>query len=229
MQPCFVARSISWKGCLSRRAAYRQHLGRAAQAMKAEGWIVQQHLYSRILSMNAERSRWAWTDLLLTELAEGVSPEAFLKREQVPAGAETFRLEVLEPTPGCYVPQPAAASGSLYSVEYIDVMAGSLNDYRSLMVAESGPAMKLLVDGGEVTTFIPLETREVILSTTPSISWNQIHIIGMKWTGPFTFQRRYDQALRRLHPERGFDSLVTQLEQICSYARMDLAMRRVMA
>lgn len=88
---------------------------------------------------------------------------------------------------------------------------------------------RLYLSGEEATTFLPLETRDVLLSTTPSISWNQIHIIGMKWTGPFTFQRRYDQALRRLHPERGFDSLVTQLEQICSYARMDLAMRRVMA
>ena len=189
------------------------------------GLLVGRHTFETVLvySEAAQLSRWSHLHLMCA--AEEVDPQQLLQAEEeqkqtrwatLPtvaqldqALAEVRRIEVLHSTPYAYYPHPVLAARQregevLFSVEYIDVQAARLDEYRHSMMVNSGPAMQLLMQRGTTYNFIALETAEVLLTQPEMPGWNQIHVMGVFSSKTIPdFLRAFYTALREVNPTSG--------------------------
>lgn len=118
-----------------------------------------------------------------------------------------MRAEILLTTPGSFV-VPTAWMGSSNrpgrkpSIEYLDVDASRLADYRDIMRRYIGPAAAKLVAMDKLGTFRSMETAAVLFQE-PSLgaSWNQIHLSEVVAEGFRGFGEELDATLRETVPD----------------------------
>jgi hypothetical protein len=235
----YVAQTVSLKG---ERGVFLQWLEDSqlplATQLQQEGLLSGQRVYELQMVSESKTENVEWDYLILYELSEGITPDSFLQRTdalligngQASDGSpfETYRIEILDSTPGAYYPLSSeAAQGDravAYTVEYINVHVDALTDYQTSMVENSGPAMKELVARSFVHNFIALETTQIIYAKPEGQSWNQIHVIGFKPLNLPRFIPTYDQVLWEVTPGgKGFDEVVDHLNEICENTRVDLS------
>lgn len=228
----------------ARRAAYLEHLAQRAvpvwRALVADGALAGREVFEQVGIIKEADDVPAWRFLHLATVADGVDPDDLIQREARAlagadfADAEVLRSEVMVRTPLGYLARPAAAAEGraraetpAFTLEYIDVDAPFLNEYRLTMMLNAGPAFADLVAAAAVHSFRAFET-EAVQSSRPGLPhWNQLHVIGV-W--PNELDRLWpalDDALKRVNPEgHGLKEVFGRLPAIRRILRMSANERR---
>ncbi|MBA4790776.1 MAG: hypothetical protein H2042_13835 [Rhizobiales bacterium] len=167
----------------------------------------------------------AWSHLELSYFRDMVPAEVIRELVLSPSATGLLRAELLLTTPSSFVlPQDwsgaAARPDRQASLEYIDVDAPYLADYRDIMRTYIGPAAAKLVQAGRIGTFRTMETAAV-LHHDPSfaISWNQIHLCEVPADGFNGFGQEFDAALREVAPDGGFTAVFSGLDSMRTIPR----------
>jgi hypothetical protein len=141
------------------------------------------------------------------------------------ADAYLLRAEILLTTPSAFV-MPRGWQGSTdwpgrqASLEYINVQAAYLDEYREIMRKYIGPAAAKLVGTDRIGTFRAMETAAVLYHH-PSLNadWNQIHLCEVD-AGSFKgFGQEFDAALREISPDGGFAGVFAGLDRMRTIPR----------
>jgi hypothetical protein len=164
-----------------------------------------------------------WSHLELSYFRHVVPAKAILDlvvRRQ-PADAVLLRAEILLTTPSSFV-LPRDWQGSAdrperqASLEYIDVEAASLGEYRDVMRTWIGPAAAKLVRANRIGTFRAMETAAVLYRDPElNIDWNQIHLCEVD---PSRFDG-FGAALQEVSPNSGLAGVFAGLERIRTIPR----------
>ncbi|MBL6454878.1 hypothetical protein JMJ55_06055 [Belnapia sp. T6] len=142
-----------------------------------------------------------WSHLELSYFRGLIPAEAIvnLVQDPQPAGTDLLRAELLLTTPASFV-LPRAWQGSAdrpVSLEYIDVQAAHLTEYREVMRRYCGPAAAKLVQANRFGTFRAMETAAVLYRAPAfRIDWNQIHLCEVDAGGFNGFGQEFAAALR---------------------------------
>jgi len=172
-----------------------------------------------------------WSHVELTYFRNVVPADAILdlvvKRQ--PAETDLLRAEILLTTPSAFV-LPHDWQGSTdrperqASMEYIEVQATHLRDYRDVMRKYIGPAAARLVRASRIGTFRAMETA-VVLYRHPDlkIDWNQIHLCEVDARGFHGFSQEFDAALHEVSPDGGFAGVFAGLDRIRTIPRWTLS------
>lgn len=168
-----------------------------------------------------------WSHLELSYFQDIVPADVIDELVLKPRLAETqlLRAELLLTTPSAFV-MPRDWKGSAdraelqASLEYIDVRAEHLAEYRDIMRRYIGPAAARLVGEGKIGTFRTMETVAV-LYRDPSldIDWNQIHLSEVNARSFNGFGQEFDAALREMSPDGGFVGIFAGLERMRTIPR----------
>ncbi|WNS45086.1 hypothetical protein [Paenibacillus sp. MMS20-IR301] len=147
-----------------------------------------------------------WNMLHLLQLRGKPQAEECLARldnlERFPA-AEMIRKEILFSTPDSNYPEPAPKFRRrwlkpLQIVEYVDVASHALNEFRDIMIAGNGPAMRFILEERQwCQSFTALETAEILCHNERYPGWNQLHIIALYLEAPLRYKRDFGEGLRR--------------------------------
>jgi hypothetical protein len=169
----------------------------------------------------------AWSHLELSYFQNNVPADVIDELVLRPTPAETrlLRAELLLTTPSAFV-MPRDWNGSANrtelraSLEYIDVRAEYLAEYRDIMRSYIGPAAAKLVGEGKIGTFRTMETLAV-LYRDPSlgIDWNQIHLSEVNASSFNGFGQAFDAALREISPDGGFVDIFAGLGRMRTIPR----------
>lgn len=168
-----------------------------------------------------------WSHLELSYFRDIVPAEVIRDRVAKPQreGTRLLRAEILLTTPSSFVlPRDwrgvRERADLQASLEYIDVGAPFLGDYRDIMRRYIGPAAARLVAAGRMGTFRTMETAAV-LHRDPGFAaeWNQIHLSEVAAEGFDGFGPAFDVALREIAPEGGFVAVFAGLERMRTIPR----------
>lgn len=141
-----------------------------------------------------------WSHLELSYFRDVVPADAIydLVVKPRPAGTDLLRAEVLLTTPESFV-LPRNWQGSAHrpaSLEYIDVRAAHLREYRDVMRRYCGPAAAKLVRTNRFGTFRAMETAAVLYRDPGfKVDWNQIHLCEVDANGFDGFGKEFTAAL----------------------------------
>lgn len=218
--------------------AYLEHLAEDAlpesRALVADGALTACEVFEQTGIIKEADGVAPWRFLHLATLGPGVDPRAVLDRKAPEfVGAETLRVEVMVRTPLGYLARPSAAGAAraeieapVFTVEYIDVDAPFLNEYRLTMMLNVGPAFADMVAAGAVHSFRAFETERVIAARPGLAPWNQLHIIGC-WPGELDgLWPALDSTLKRVNPEgHGLKQVFGRLPAIRRILRMTVSRR----
>src|SRR5262249_11462548 len=106
------------------------------------------------------------------------------------------------------------------SLEYIDVQAASLGEYRDVMRRWIGPAAAKLVLAKRIGTFRAMETAAVLYRDPKlNIDWNQIHLCEVDPSGFAGFGPLFAAAIQAGSPNGGVAGVFTDLERIRTIPR----------
>jgi hypothetical protein len=153
-----------------------------------------------------------WTHLELSYFRDVVPVGAIrdLVFARHAAEAHLLRAEILLTTRSAFV-MPQGWQGSAnhparrVSLEFIDVAAAYLGEYRDIMRTYIGPAAAKLVAIGKIGTFRAMETAGVIYQDPSfNIDWNQVHLSEVDSATFEGFGQEFDAALREIAPDARF-------------------------
>ncbi|WP_042198704.1 hypothetical protein [Paenibacillus camerounensis] len=163
-----------------------------------------------------------WNTLHLIQLDSRGHAEECLHRltaiEKFSA-AELIRQEVLFSTPESNYPIPATGTRRrwfqpLQIVEYVDVAADALDEFREIMIHGNGPAMRyILEERNWCQSFTALETTNILYHNDRYPGWNQIHVIALHLEAPFLYKKDFNEGLRR-SSGNSFKQNFSRLEEI---------------
>lgn len=218
--------------------AYREHLAEDAvpawRALVADGALAACEVFEQVGIIKEADGVAPWRFLHLATLGPGADAPAVVDRTAPDfAAAEVLRRELMVRTPLGYLAQPSAAGAvraeteaPVFTVEYIDVDAPFLNEYRLTMMLNVGPAFADMVAAGAVHSFRAFETERVIAARPGLAPWNQLHIIGC-WPGELDgLWPALDGALKRVNPEgHGLKQVFGRLPAIRRILRMTVSRR----
>ncbi|GAU86190.1 hypothetical protein [Bosea sp. BIWAKO-01] len=168
-----------------------------------------------------------WSHLELSYFQDIVPADAIaeLVVKQQPPQIRVLRAEILLTTPSAFV-LPRNWQGSAdrperqASLEYIEVHASSLGEYREIMRTYIGPAAARLVQANRIETFRTMETAAVLYRDPAlAIDWNQIHLCEVGADGFNGFGQAFDAALREVSPDGGFAAVFAGLDRMRTIPR----------
>lgn len=168
-----------------------------------------------------------WSHLELSYFQDIVPADAIheLVVKQQPPQIQVLRAEILLTTPAAFV-LPRNWQGSAdrperqVSLEYIEVGAPSLGEYREIMRNYIGPAAAKLVQANRIGTFRTMETAAVLYRDPAlRIDWNQIHLCEVEADGFNGFGQEFDAALREVSPDGGFAAVFAGLDRMRTIPR----------
>ncbi len=207
-------------------ASARQTLP-AWRALAADGIIESRTVFETFANVQNDDLP-AWQFLALTRLGARIDAAAFsaaIESVQPEPLASIRRAEFLKPTANAYYPGPESTA-AVYSLEYIRVFNGHLDEYQYMMEARTGPAVGALVDDGYAHCFLTFDTVNVIESNNSIPNWTAIHVLGLDSTTRWdTFPQALDPHLRAIDPKFGFDEVFGPLPKIRAMERQVYAHR----
>ena len=168
-----------------------------------------------------------WSHLELSYFRDIVPADAIheLVVEQQPAETQLLRAEFLLTTPSAFIlPRNWQGSADRFerqaSLEYIEVQAPYLSEYREIMRTYVGPAAAKLVHANRIGTFRTMETAAVLYRDPAlKINWNQIHLSEVDADGFNGFGQEFDAALREVSPDGGFAAVFAGLDRMRTIPR----------
>lgn len=166
-----------------------------------------------------------WSHLELSYFRDIVPADAIRELVLERQPADLLRAEILLTTPSAFVmPRnwqgSAKRPGRQASLEYIDVRASYLGEYRDIMRNYIGPAAAQLVRAGKIGTFRTMETAAVLYRDPAlKIDWNQIHLCEVEADGFKGFGQAFDAALRKMSPDGGFAGVFAGLDRMRTIPR----------
>ena len=198
---------------------------RAAGMSGAEGWLGR--------AVHCEADVFRQTDpavssdvLEVVFFRNMVPPDTISWASRAPGGRlAMLRCDVMVATPGSFHGPTVGSSrhleqpGFKVSLEYIDVRASALDQYRHIMRSYCGPAGALLVKEGTLGSFRALETVATLFRAPgPQVPWNQIHLFEVH-AAPFEpFFKHFDRAIRQVS-SGDFETVFGTLDEIRTVPR----------
>ena len=171
-----------------------------------------------------------WSHLELSYFRNMIPADAILELvvKRQPAETELLRAEILLTTPSAFV-LPRDWQGSAdrperkASLEYIEVRAAYVGEYRDVMREYIGPAAAKLVRANRIGTFRAMETAAVLYRDPElKVDWNQIHLCEVD-AGHFDgFSKEFEAALQEVSPDGGFAGVFAGLDRIRTIPRWTL-------
>jgi hypothetical protein len=178
-----------------------------------------------IFKSNSEAPTWSHLELSYFQdvVPADIIYELVLKPR--PVGTQLLRAEILLTTPSAFVmPRDwqglADHADRQVSLEYIDVRAEHLAEYRDIMRKYIGPAATRLVGADKIGTFRTMETAAVLYrDPSLTIDWNQIHLSEVDARSFRGFGQEFDIPLREIFPDGGFVNIFAGLDRIRAIPR----------
>lgn len=198
---------------------------RAAGLSEAEGWL------GRAVHHEADVFRQAdpavSSDVLEVVFFENMVPAQAISwaLETRAASLTLQRCDLMVATPGSFHGPTVGSSrhleqaGFKVSLEYIDVRAQALDQYRHIMRSYCGPAGALLVEEGTLGSFRALETVATLFQASgPQVPWNQIHLFEVHAAPIEPFFQHFDRAIRQVS-SGNFETVFGTLDEIRTVPR----------
>ena len=184
--------------------------------------------HQSVFKSQSDAPVWSHAEFIyFRDMVPGAVIDQLVHRQQ-PSGVRVLRAELLVTTPASFI-FPQGWAGSSHrpdrkpSLEYLDVDAAFLREYREIMRRYIGPAASKLVAMGKLGTFRTMETVAVLFQD-PALgaSWNQIHLSEVDAEGFQGFGQELDAALREISPDGGFAVLFAGLDRMRTIPRWTL-------
>lgn len=199
----------------------------AWRALAEDGVVESRAVFETFAEVQSD-SLPAWQFLALTRLGADVTAAKFLEATETASDEEYVsirRAEFLSPTTNAYHPGPPSTA-AVYSLEYIRVFDGHLNEYEDMMASRTGPAVGELVADGYAHSFLTFDTERVLQSSDGIPDWTAIHVLGLDATSRWdNFPEALDPHLRAIDPEAGFNEVFGPLPSIRAMERQIYAHR----
>ncbi|KJD38544.1 hypothetical protein QD46_19005 [Paenibacillus polymyxa] len=148
----------------------------------------------------------SWNFLLLLQVESKSVAEQYVKLKQQLIGFPKeieVRSELMISTPQSNYPTPPQhvqrrAFKPFFAVEYVDVQAPYLDEFRHIMIHNNGPAMRNILEHKKwCFMMIALETLEVWYHHHAFPTWNQIHIIGLYPEAMLHYKKDFEEGLQQ--------------------------------
>lgn len=174
---------------------YEQYIGKD---------IVTYDVYMHKMTTEKHGEFQAWNILHLFQLEQKDGADHTLEQLTAThtfATAQMIRKEILFSTPNSNYPSPSPnvhhrRLKPMQIVEYVDVQEPYLDEFRSIMEHNNGPAMSYIMQNHKwCHHFIALETTQVVYHHPQFPTWNQLHIIALYPEAPFRYQKDFDKGL----------------------------------
>lgn len=171
-----------------------------------KGYIKETSVYSQNKTAEKHGEFPEWNYLIVTELeSEKRASQVKQVFESIQFGfaVEKIRLEILITTPQSTYPIPQAKAKKrrmkpFYAIEYVDVKEDYLQEFKDIMIANNGPAMKYIMKHAKwCYNFYALETVQVYFHNNKYPMWNQIHVIGLYIDSLIHYKKDFSIGLKK--------------------------------
>jgi len=215
-------------------------------ALQKEGYLKNIQIFQLDKIEKQKGIQPAWNFLMLSRITKDIDPSFYIQNEEKlihatetldleaaksrKSLAKTLKIEILQPIPDAFFPEPASEStvdekDLDFLVEYICVKETKrmMDKYREYMRDYGGPAFESIIAEGKFYNFVALETVDVAYIAPELSTWNQIHICGVPKTMQIDeWKTLIDAALKeKTLGEVDLEKLFDQLDKIRYLPRFD--------